>query len=220
LLSVVGWSQGSPLHASLSSPGLEGDTGVGQKHLVKAGTVTFRHARWQDLSKVAALQVYEYFGFDMLYPLRWMDELNRLQRSYSEKTTNHIMYLAELFNATNVKGTIGNGKKRLIGFVDIDCRQERADISTPAPYLSDLIVAKSSRNQGIARALIAMCEQKALDWQYYSVFLKVDKTNEAAYKLYENLGYRELWQATETIVVMKKDLDKPPGVEAKLLGES
>lgn len=57
------------------------------------------------------------------------------------------------------------------------------------PYLANLAVHPDYRQQGIARRLIQMCEQKIVNWGAQDLYLHVLEENFPARKLYLDLGY-------------------------------
>ncbi|OUC14667.1 MAG: hypothetical protein B0A82_10035 [Alkalinema sp. CACIAM 70d] len=57
------------------------------------------------------------------------------------------------------------------------------------PYLANLAVHPDYRQQGIARRLIQICEQKILNWGAQDLYLHVLEENFSARKLYLDLGY-------------------------------
>jgi ribosomal protein S18 acetylase RimI-like enzyme len=57
------------------------------------------------------------------------------------------------------------------------------------PYISNLLVSPACRRQGVARALVAACEEQAVSWGYTEVWLHCDIDYEPAQKLYFSMGY-------------------------------
>jgi ribosomal protein S18 acetylase RimI-like enzyme len=57
------------------------------------------------------------------------------------------------------------------------------------PYISNLLVSPACRRQGVARALVAACEEQAAKWGYTEVWLHCDFDYEPAQKLYFSMGY-------------------------------
>ena len=83
--------------------------------------------------------------------------------------------------------------RRLIGFVDVDARPPKVPQSddAPRPYLSDLAVCGSARRRGIAWDLMRRCEDIVhKDWGFDRLYLKVERTNVPAMKLYLGRGYK------------------------------
>jgi ribosomal protein S18 acetylase RimI-like enzyme len=70
----------------------------------------------------------------------------------------------------------------MVGIVEIYPQEE--------VYLCNLAVCRSMRRQGIARELCRACERVALHaWGRRSIGLTVERSNAAAIRLYESLGY-------------------------------
>ncbi|XGB43184.1 MAG: GNAT family N-acetyltransferase [Nodosilinea sp. LVE1205-7] len=57
-------------------------------------------------------------------------------------------------------------------------------------YIANLAVGRLRRRQGIASNLLQVCEQIALDWQLYDLYLHVMADNRGALQLYQGLGFR------------------------------
>ena len=57
-------------------------------------------------------------------------------------------------------------------------------------YLDDLSVAENCRNHGIGSALIHKAEAYAKEIGIQSILFHVEKSNTAAFRLYERLGFR------------------------------
>ncbi len=58
------------------------------------------------------------------------------------------------------------------------------------PYLANLAVSQSYRQQGVARLLLSKCEQIALEWGFPSLSLHVLEDNHAARQLYLSCGFQ------------------------------
>lgn len=94
------------------------------------------------------------------------------------------------------------------------------------PLLSNLAVSSEFRRKGIAKRLCREAEAAARSWGCSEVWLKVDKENSKAMRLYRSLGYRPVAEDREaevpqagggrvryrrtTNVAMRKDLRLPP----------
>jgi GNAT superfamily N-acetyltransferase len=85
-----------------------------------------------------------------------------------------------------------------------------------APLMSNLAVSRKYRRRGLAEALVAAVEELAQDeWGYDECYLYVEQQNRAAIKLYQKLGYRQLWNdasARTLLPTSKGDLDSAPTV--------
>ncbi|EKX33124.1 hypothetical protein GUITHDRAFT_58502, partial [Guillardia theta CCMP2712] len=60
------------------------------------------------------------------------------------------------------------------------------------PLLSNLAVAQEHRGKGVGKELIRECEAEVVRMGFTELLLKVDHTNEGAYRLYRRLGYEEM----------------------------
>jgi len=91
--------------------------------------------------------------------------------------------------------------EQIIGFCSVDgrtpdpsCKIEFLTPSTlagtsPRPYLSDLGVSTMHRRRGIGNMLVRACEHWAWNRGYDTLYLKVEKENVGAVRLYSALGY-------------------------------
>lgn len=89
---------------------------------------------------------------------------------------------------------------RMIGFLSIEVHREDREYL----YLDDLSVSAGYRNRGIGTALIGRAEAYAEEIGISLIALHVEKTNAAAFRLYERLGYRVL-EDQEHRLLMGKD---------------
>ncbi|CAB9514110.1 FR47-like protein [Seminavis robusta] len=65
-----------------------------------------------------------------------------------------------------------------------------------APVMSNLVVSRHYRRQGIAEQLVAAVEEACQqdEWGYDECFLYVEQRNTPAVRLYQKLGYKTLWK--------------------------
>lgn len=149
-----------------------------------------RDSLFADLTDAADVIQNAFYG-DATSPwkqLYKMGELNRLQQgfSYADDRELHRMLVAV---ASDPMG----GGERIVGFCDIDARipvKETAYSYNPRPYLSDLAVHPSYRRKGIARAIVKAAEDFCLqDIQRQNIFIRVEKNNVAALRMYQDLDY-------------------------------
>ena len=94
-------------------------------------------------------------------------------------------------------------EEQIVGFCSVDgrtpdpsCKVEFLTSSTlaatsPRPYLSDLGVSTSHRRRGIGNMLVSACEHWSWNRGYDRLYLKVEKENIGAVRLYSTLGYTE-----------------------------
>ena len=135
----------------------------------------------------------------LLQNFHLLKELDRLQSNFPYSDPNHYMYVA-----------ISKSDDQVVGFVDIDFRQTRQRNSPPRPYLSDLAVHEKWRRKGIARTLIFKCEEKAMELEKPTLYLRVESKNEKALKMYFSLGYdyqpSEIFGVIDTTMLLKRQL--------------
>ena len=142
-------------------------------------------------------------------PLYRLGELNRLQQNFPYERARHRMFVAL---ATTLDECKDQPKTEVVGFCDIDARKPNRPTSyvyNPRPYLSDLCVAPGYRRLGIAQMLIQRCEEFCLELEQREAFVRVERTNDIASRMYAKLGYSEHWHPLETpgkTIVLQKDL--------------
>lgn len=74
---------------------------------------------------------------------------------------------------------------KIIAFLSIEVHHDDEEYI----YLDDLSVTKQYRNNGIGTKLISNAEAYATNINIHAIYLHVEKTNTAAFKLYQRLGY-------------------------------
>ena len=72
-----------------------------------------------------------------------------------------------------------------VGFLSVEVHREREEYA----YLDDFSVTEAYRSRGIGTALIRAAEEYARELALSAVLLHVEKTNEAARRLYEREGF-------------------------------
>ncbi|MEN9208071.1 MAG: GNAT family N-acetyltransferase [Gloeomargarita sp. GMQP_bins_120] len=82
----------------------------------------------------------------------------------------------------------------LVGAVELSQRQW---LQVPYIYLANLAVSPAYRRQGIGRALLQVAEEAVQAWPQEQVYLHVMEDNQAARRLYAQLGYQvQRWEWT------------------------
>ena len=83
---------------------------------------------------------------------------------------------------------------RIVGFCDVDARpptRYTGYAHNPRPYLSDVCVHPDYRRRGIAKALLGRSEHLCrTEWGRSELYVRVDRTNDAAVTAYQRRGYR------------------------------
>ncbi len=105
---------------------------------------------------------------------------------------------------------IGDGKKKTIGFLLADINIEPTGTSTG--YIRTVIIDESARGKGVGRELVnhAINYLKTMDVD--SILVNVRAETKQARKLYENLGFHELYRVMEYPISKsrKEDTSKLP----------
>ncbi|NER83492.1 MAG: GNAT family N-acetyltransferase [Leptolyngbya sp. SIO1D8] len=80
----------------------------------------------------------------------------------------------------------------VIGTLEISCRRYGlwAFKQTEQLYISNLAVREDCRRQGVARKLLTVAEQQALNWGFREMYLHVMANNHRARQLYQHMGYQ------------------------------
>lgn len=94
--------------------------------------------------------------------------------------------LERFFDSRDEWISIATDEDKIIAFLSIEVHHEEEEYI----YLDDLSVTKQYRNNGIGTRLIRNAESYAKEINIPTVCLHVEKSNEAAFRLYERLGYK------------------------------
>jgi ribosomal protein S18 acetylase RimI-like enzyme len=165
-----------------------------------------RNARYMELGKVADIIIDAFYKPSaFLRPYLYLSELSRLQGNYPYEEDVHAFYIA-------CSGVGSSSEEHIVGFVDVDTRPGTKISDAPRPYLSDLAVHGDFRRRGIAKALIKSCEKQAMDWGKNHLHLRVDRQNDGALKMYEDLAYEKqdhsyFGYGRDTTILLKRDFD-------------
>lgn len=132
-----------------------------------------------------------------------MAELNRLQQNFPYGDDQHFMLIAI--------SKVEDNLRVVAGFCDVDMRPpSKIFPSPPRPYLSDLAVRESFRQQGIAKALIEACENIVLRQQWRDLYIRVEQKNDVAIQMYNNLQYKAqnhpVFGVKDTTTLLHKEL--------------
>ncbi len=79
---------------------------------------------------------------------------------------------------------VDNGQ--IVAFLSIEVHHEEEEYI----YLDDFSVTKQYRSQGIGRSMIRNAESYAKEIRIPTICFHVEKSNTAAFRLYERLGYK------------------------------
>jgi ribosomal protein S18 acetylase RimI-like enzyme len=171
---------------------------------------TIRDCAYADLHRVADLILSSFYDPSVASPWRQlyrMGELNRIQQgfAYPAQRDSHRMLVAIVGAAAAQKEPVttgGPGSGQIVGFCDVDGRPPNRPTGfayNPRPYLSDLCTDPAHRRQGVAKALVEQCEAYCRDvLNEPFVYIRVERHNDAAIRLYEGMGYRTVEDESET----------------------
>ena len=166
-----------------------------QDCLLNGKTCLVRTARQHDLSTLATVLT------ECFHPpigiSAWMSPVFRLgiyedlrHRFYANEP--HAVCLVAVDAArgeTDGKRSLADGA--IAGTVELSLRYPKFWSTQHQRYLyvSNLAVQPDYRRQGVAKRLLQVCEQIALDWGYADLYLHVLGNNESARNLYRRVGF-------------------------------
>ena len=115
---------------------------------------------------------------------------------------------------------------QIVGCVALSLARPEAVLPPPFPtmarlrcYISNMAVAPSHRQQGIATQMLHRCERIARLWGQSSVWLHVELQNKDAVSLYKGLGYKQVpwwgssalpWKGKKKQILLVKELRPLP----------
>ena len=146
---------------------------------------TFGKAEKKDSNRINELFI------EMLQTIYHTDQVN----GYSEGD------LDRFFDGRDEWISIAIDEDRIIAFLSIEVHHEEEEYI----YLDDLSVTKQYRNKGIGTQLLHNAESYAKEISIPVICLHVEKTNTAAFRLYERLGY-ELYEDQGSRYLMIKNI--------------
>lgn len=116
----------------------------------------------------------------LLWPGEDYDTMEREFTRYQEDST------AELF--------ICEVDSQVVGFAHVQLRYDYVEgtVSTPVGYLEDIYVKETYRKKGIARKLVAVCEDWARFMNASEFASDVELTNETSAHFHEQVGFEEV----------------------------
>jgi len=163
-------------------------------------------AQYADLAQAADLMTDGFYpqlqNNSILRPIRYFMELDRLQTNFPYDVDGRHYYLVAVAAVEEDDDATTNGgdkgRRKIIGFCDIDGRIPAADsplsplvsnVRRPQPYFSDLVIHPEYRRQGIGMALMTEAEKRASDMGFKELYLGVKSTNQVALDMYSKIGY-------------------------------
>jgi len=100
---------------------------------------------------------------------------------------------------------LGNGKIKVIGFLLADINIEPSGTSTG--YIRTVIIDESARGKGVGKELVTHAINYLKTMDVDSILVNVRAATQTARKLYENLGFQELYRVMEYPISKKKKED-------------
>ncbi len=146
---------------------------------------TLRKAEKKDSDRINELFV------EMLQTIYNTDQVN----GYSEGD------LDRFFDSRDEWVCIAVDEEEIIAFLSIEVHHEDEEYI----YLDDLSVTKQYRNKGIGTELIRKAEGYAKEINISTICFHVEKSNTAAFRLYERLGY-EIYEDQGNRYLMIKNI--------------
>lgn len=128
----------------------------------------------------------------LMYPIFRLGIHEDLRNRLSSASGYYVCLVAVIPKPRSLLGTAPpNASEQLLGTVEMGLRSPSPwSVGDRYPYLSNLAVHPGSRRRGVARSLMAHCEQTALQWGFSSLHLHVLENNSSARQLYFRAGYR------------------------------
>lgn len=168
-----------------------------------------RRALPGDLGTASRILADGFFGDKSFfsYQLEKLRTYLSLESDFPKRNDQHDMFVA----CRNTDGMV-------VAVCDID---NRPALKEQRPYMCNLAVCPMWRNQGLAKALVAKCEEQALEWGSTEIHLKARQLNGAAVALYKSLGYEVVSESFDNeymdyLVVMKKDISRHAHDESEI----
>ena len=146
------------------------------------------------------MQTIPHLATTPVFTMMYVRELERLRDNYTKDPLHHQVLVAR------------NDAQEIVGFVDID-RRNIFSPRYPVPYLSDCVVRKDFRRQGVASALVESCCQVCIsEWNESNIHLWVEPNNNDAMACYKKLSFMPVTGETGPIddVSQVKSYDLQP----------
>lgn len=109
--------------------------------------------------------------------------------------------LDRFFDGRDEWVSIAIDEGKIVAFLSIEVHHEEEEYV----YLDDLSVTEQYRNQGIGTTLIRNAEKYAKDINIHEICFHVEKSNTAAFRLYQRLGY-EIYEDQGSRYLMMKHI--------------
>jgi ribosomal protein S18 acetylase RimI-like enzyme len=149
-----------------------------------------RHTRNSDISELAEIIVGSFYNYSGIFS--WLSPL--LQFTVGEDLRYRLRSSSSLYQCLVATIINEQAESTIAGTVEISLKTSLWSTEPQYPYISNLAVKNSYRRQGIAKQLLAKCEQIASSWGYDTIQLHVLNHNNSAKQLYLNSGYQIIQQ--------------------------
>lgn len=151
--------------------------------------IRFRSALVEDIIQVAYMISCEkcpiQFDFSPMstevLAMQYAQEINRLTKNHHLNEFDHIQIVAY----------VDGFEKTVVGYVDVDRREQTLQQGFPTPYLSDFVVENSWRSKGVGTSLLSYCETEICGkmWSEPLLHLWVETMNTRAVRFYQRMQY-------------------------------
>ncbi|MGF1571417.1 MAG: GNAT family N-acetyltransferase [Nodosilinea sp.] len=161
-----------------------------------------REAHCDDLAQLGDLLTSSFYDrsgwMRWVYPVIKLGILEDLRQRLKSQKPNYAC-LTALYTGFSQVSKQGLAPGIVVGTAEVSQRQAWPwqGLEPRYAYVSNLAVGSAFRRRGVASALLATCEQLALDWQVYDLYLHVMEDNVEARRLYHKAGFR-LFEAEDT----------------------
>lgn len=145
-----------------------------------------RRAQVSDISQLAETIVTSFYDYSGL--LSWLSPL--WQFTVGEDLRYRLRFNSSLYRCLVATIFDEQNQSCITGTVEISLKTSFWAAEPQYLYISNLAVKNSYRRQGIAKQLLAKCEQIAISWGYDTIQLHVLSRNNSALQLYLSSGYQ------------------------------
>lgn len=128
--------------------------------------------------------------------------IEMLQTIYQNNNVNGYEdgYLDKFFDNNDDWICVAEAEGSVIAYLSIEVYHEQGDYI----YLDDLSVSAKYRNIGIGTKLIRTAEKFAEEINIHQIVFHVEKSNTAAFRLYERLGYSIMKDENSRFCMIKR----------------
>lgn len=149
-------------------------------------TPVIRHAQTHDIAELAETIVASFYNYSSIFS--WLYPF--LQFTVGEDLRFRLSSNSSLYRCLVAIILDEQAQSTIAGTVEICLKTAIWSTEPQYPYISNLAVKNSFRRQGIAKQLLAQCEEIARSWGYDTIQLHVLSDNHSALQLYLSTGYQ------------------------------